>query len=366
MNHHTIFNHKTTFIALAASLLIVACTKYQNGFISPTMQYSVSTFTVIKGHLASSNSLVSDGSTIPLNIKWTHIYDATGNIADSLFLKKRIVSVWTSAYNSLTDTTYALITAKRAATEMPALVVNPTSGVIQANSSTYYLPTGTYTMDLEVSNSAGTQQLKKAMTIVLVDGKPLETNPETGAYSLSRLIANTASGASNGTMFNGNNNPFVRESITRLADTPNTITVTITDRNDKPFSPLNGEIAKRPNSGLNPIPPFLQNLQDYAPDTYKATDTSMFLQYPLVPFPIASLGNGYNMYYRIPTKFVHIDSTSSWTANNAGNYYKGNADSHYLGTFKDDLYDYSIRIPMREQVPGKYVLHLKLLNATHR
>lgn len=357
---------KITAALLIVAVIAGACTKYQSGFISPTMQYSVSTFNIIKGHLTTSNSLVSDGSSIPLNVRWTHIYDANNKVVDSVFLKTYPVGIWKSAYNSATDTTYALIAAKRSTAAMPAIVVNPTSGVIEANAATYNLPAGTYTMDLSVSNSAGVQELKKAMTLVLTDGKALETSPEQGAYSLGRLIANTASGAANGGSFNGNNNPFVVETITRFADTPNTVIVRVTDKNGKVFNPNAGEIAKRPNSGLNPTPPFLQNLQDYAPDTYRALDTAMFLQFPLVPFPIASLGNGFNMYYRIPTRFVQIDSTSSWSANTAGNYYKGTADTHFLGYFKNDLYDYSLRIPMRVQVPGSYVINIKLLNTTHR
>ncbi|MEX6686573.1 hypothetical protein QTN47_03655 [Danxiaibacter flavus] len=136
-------------------------------------------------------------------------------------------------------------------------------------------------------------------------------------------FANTASGPTNNLLFNGTNNPFVVEKITRFADTPNVVIVRITDKNGQVFNPAKGEVAKRPNSGLNPTPPFLQNLQDYAPDIYKALDTAMFLKFPLVPFPIASLGNGYNVYYRIPTKFVHIDSTATWAANVGGGYYPG-------------------------------------------
>lgn len=330
------------------------------------MQYSVSTFSVIKGRLASSNSLVSDGSSIPLNVKWTHIYDSSGNIVDTLFSKTYAIGVWTAAYNPLTDTTFANIAAKRSTADLPPIIVNPKSGVIEANAGTYYVPSGTYTMDLEVSNIAGKQELKNAMTIIIGEGKPLETSPETGAYSLGRLIANTASGAPGGAAFNGNNNPYVVEKVTRFSDTPNVVIVRITDKNGQVFNPAKGEIAKRPNSGLNPTPPFLQNLQDYAPDTYKALDTAMFLKFPLVPFPIASLGNGFNMYYRIPTKFVHIDSTATWAANVGGGYYQDKADPHYLGSFKDDLYDFSIRIPMRVQVPGSYLIDLKILNITHR
>lgn len=348
-------------------LALSACTKYGDGFLSPTMQYSVTTFTVKKGQIASSNSLVSDGSSIPLKVKWTHIYNEKGNIVDTMFSHTYNVGVWTAPYIPASDSNYALIMAKRGTEQLPPLVVNETSGVIEANSGTLNLPAGTYTMDLEVSNPAGTQELKHAMTIILEDGKAVETSPETGNYSLGRLNANTAGAPANSGIFNGTNNPFVVETITRMADTPNTLLVKVLDRNGVVFSPKKGEWTKRPNSGLNPIPPYLQNLEYYSPDTYEARDEGMFIRFPLTPFPINSLGNGYNLYYILPTKFVHIDSTSTWSANTTpGVYYQGTGDSHYLGVFKDDKYDFSFRIPLRIQVPGSYEITLKMLDVTHR
>lgn len=365
---------RTTLIyGLLACVVNIGCTKIQNGYISPTMEYSTKLFVAPQGQIAQSNSLVGDGSSLPLSIKWTHIYDSTGKIVDDIFLKKYPVGIWTASYDPKTDTSYASIMAKRATEELPPFTVNATSGVISTNSATLYVPLGTYSLDLEVSNSEGTVALKNAIQIEIASALPVQTADDggVGAFSLSRLNANTSGGATThdgvtSVFFNGNYNPFVVYSVTRLADTPNVLTVKVVDRNGVVFNPKAGEIMKRPNSGLNPVPPFLQNLQDYAPDTFTASDTAMSLKYPLTPFPIASLGNGYNMYYILPTKYVHMDSTSTWSVNTAGNYYKGTADSHYLGVFKDDLYDYSFRIPLRIQVPGKYFFKIQFLNTTHR
>lgn len=348
------------------------CTKIEKGFLSPYVQYAVGQFTITRGRVATSYSLISDGSSIPMHIKWTHIYDSTGKIVDDIFAKEYPVPVWTAIYDPKVDITFAAITAKRAVKNLTPLVVNEANGTIEANSATIYIPVGSYTMDLEVSNSVGSEPLKKIMQINIADGLPVEISPETGAFSLSLLNAGTAGGGgsaggtNNGVLFNGNNNPFVAYTVTRFADTPNIVIVKVADRNGVPFDPKAGEIAKRPNSGLNPDPPFLQNLQDYAPDTFSASDTAMSLQYPLVPFPLASLGNGYNMYYRLPSQYVHIDSTSKWTSNIAGNFYNGTSDSHYLGTYTDGKFDFAVRIPMRIQVPGSYEISIKLLNATHR
>ncbi len=351
------------FIAIVFTVVLSACTKYQNGFLSPYVQYAVSDFSIIRGRVSTSYSLITDGSSIPLHVKWIHIYDSTGKIVDDIFSKKYLVGVWTSAYNNKTDKDYASIIAKRGTDSLPPIVVNETSGTISSNSGSLNLPLGTYTMDFQITNSASTEVLKKLMTLHILDGKPLETAPEQGAFANGRAKTNTAPVTY---FFNGQNNPFVAYTIKRYADTPNVFILKFTDRNGVPFNPETSEIIKRPATGLNPDPPFLQNLQDYAPDTYVATDTAISIKYPLVPFPIASLGNGYNMYYNIRASAVQIDSTSTWSSNSAGIFYQGPSDSHFLGTYVNGEYDYSIRVPMRIQVPGSYELIVKILNVVHR
>ncbi len=366
------YTNTTSGIMMCLVLFSLSCTKYGDGFISPYLQYAVNQFSIIRGRVSSSYSLITDGSSIPMHVRWTHIYDSAGNTVDDMFSKKYPVEVWTAAYNAKTDTDYDLIRAKRTTDTLPPIVVNESNGTITSNTGTSNLPIGSYTMDLEVSNSAGTQELKNIMQINIVDGKQVELDPETGAFSISLLVAGTAGGAgsrggnNNGTLYNGVNNPFVFYTLIRVADTPNLFVVKVTDKNGTVFNPKAGEIAKRPNSGLNPDPPFLQNLQDYAPSTFTATDTAMSLLYPIVPFPIASLGNGFNMYYRIPTKYVQIDSTSAWSGNTAGNYYTGSTDSYYLGSYGNDQFDYALRIPLRIQFSGSYQLNIKLLDAQHR
>lgn len=341
------------------------CSKIQQGFISPTMQYSTQLFVVPKGEVASSVALNADGTSLPISVKWLHIYDSTGRVVDTIFQKLYPANVWTAGYNPKTDTSFAAIFAKITTGKVPPLEVNEGSGQIVSTPGSLYVPDGNYSIDIQISNKVGVQVLKNAMTISFQSVRPLQTSPETGAYSLSLLYANTATGG--GTLFNGNNNPFVVETIDRISDTPNLFVLKVLDKNGVIFSGAGGEIMKRPNSGLNPNPPYLQNLQDYAPDTFtEPEDGSLRLVYPIVPFPIGSLGNGYNMYYRLPTQYVTIDSTKGWSSNTAGNYYKGTSDSHFLGYYTNNKFDYAVRIPMRIMVPGSYQLTVKLLNVTHR
>ncbi len=352
----------STYLLLAVIFFNAACTKIANGFISPTMQYSNKLFVVPQGQIASSNSLVSDGSTIPLNIQWVHIYDSTGKIVDDIFQKTYPVGVWSSAYNPQTDTTYASIIAKRTTKDLPPIQLNSTSGVLTSNSATLNIPPGNYTLDVQVTNVAGTQLIKNAITIDIEAVAPLQIT-EIGSIANGKALAGTAPVSY---FFNGQNNPFVSVNVVRFADTPNVLILKYVDRNGTPFDPKTGEIIKRPAAGLNPNPPYLQNLQDYAPDTYVATDTAMTIKFPLAPFPIASLGNGFNMYYNIKASAVQIDSTSSWTSNPNGDFYQGTSDSHYLGIYTPGEYDYSIRVPLRVEVPGSYEVTVKILNVVIR
>lgn len=351
-------------VLLMVALFLGGCKKFDKGFLSPTIKYAVNEFSVIRGRYSQSYSMVLDGSSLPVKVRWVHIYDANNNIVDSIFTKKYPVAAWTAAFEPSTDKTFAQIMAKRADIMTEPITINESNGSVTANAASFFLPLGVYTMDIEVSNVEGVQVFPKMLSINIKDGKTFETVPETGAYSLASLLANTPTGGP--THFNGQNNPFVVETITRYADTPNIVIVKVQDKNGVNLNPKNNEIMKRPNTGLNPNPAFLQNLQDYAPDTFTPTDTAMVLRYPVVPFPITSLGNGFNMYYRIPTQYITVDSTSGWSSNSAGNYYKGTADSHFRGYYVDGKFDYSIRIPMRIQYHGAYILNIKLLNVKRK
>lgn len=359
---------KYGLLGLIAAASLFSCTKIGKGYIAPGMLYLTSTFTISQGIVSSSYGLDANGTSTPYRVKWTHIYDSAGNIVDTIFTKKYPIGIWTSVYNPQTDTSFAAIMKKRATVNYPPITLDSTSGIFTTTPASLFIPVGIYSVDMQVTNAEGTVNLPKAMYFNVQATQPLQTTPQEGAYSLGLLIANTASGASFGVLFNGNNNPFVVETINRYADTPNLFILKVLDKNGVVFNASEGQFVKRPNSGLNPNPPYLPNLQDYAPDTFNEPDSgTLNLLYPLVPFPLASIADGYNMYYRIPTAYAHIDSTTKgWVGNPAGSYYQGTSDPHFLGYFKDGLYDYSVRVPMRIFVPGAYELTVKLLNVSHR
>jgi hypothetical protein len=314
-------------------LALSGCTKYEKGFLSPYFQYPISLYTVPKGRLFNSDAINPDGSSVPFKIKLVHIYDASGNIVDDMFAKTYPVTVWTSSYNILSDTTYDLIVSKRKIEQLPPVQVNESNGEIVANQATRFLPSGLYSMDLQVSNVVGNQTLKKIVSFKLADAPPFETAPTLGSV-YDRLFK-----VGNESVVKSAKNPSF--SVTRVADSPNLVIFKLLDKNGVPFNPKKGEIVKRPNSGLNPNPPFLQNFQDYT-HSYIATDTAMVFPFAFTPMPYISLGNGYNLYYRIPTQFVHING------------------------FPDDTYSCNPRIPVRIWQPGTYNITMQFPDLTHR
>ena len=320
---------------LIALLAVHSCTKYEKGFLSPNVQYLQSNYLVAKGRVFTSQALNPDGSSMPMNIQLLHVHDADGNLVDSLFFKKYPVTIWTAIYNPLTDTTVSEIQAKQDVQQLPAIAINANSGVIQGNSATANLPAGTYTFDERISNVAGSLTFSNIVSITLADTPYFDWAPALGTvYDHLFMVGNesvTAVAA----------NPVV--TVARTADTPNVVVLKMVDKNGVPFNPANGEIVRRPNSGLNPVPPYLPCLEDYTA-TYAYTDTSMRFSYGVTPFPFTPYiaADGYNLYYRIPTQFFSV----------AG--------------FPDGKYSANPRVPFRLYYIGAYSITVQFPDMTHK
>lgn len=321
-------------IIIFSFFVLCSCTKYEKGFLSPYFQYPLGTYTINKGRAFKSDAINPDGSSLPFKTKLIHVYNEAGEVVDDIFFKSYPVSVWSSAYNATLDSTFALISAKRIEQQLPAIRINESNGVIEANAASINLPAGKYAFDVEVSNNIGVKLYEKIVSVILVDAAPYESSPTLAATSEAIImVGNESSSVGLGAL------PVL--TVTKTADNPWVINVKIVDKNGVPFNPLAGEIIKRPNTGLNPNPAFLQNLQDYT-RSYEPTATEMKFPYAVTPMPIASLGNGFNMYYRIPTQFVSIDGRAN------------------------DTYSCNVRFSFRAWVPGTYDLVLKIPNVTHR
>lgn len=354
------------------SFLVTACSKIAPGFISPNMQYSPSTIEIQRGRISNSVALTLDGSSIPVSIKWLHIYDSTGKIVDNIFNQDYPATVWKQGYYYLIDTTWGSVQEKLGPGSVPPIQILPANGEILATPTSTNVPLGTYSMDLQISNNSGTQTLKNAMQLKFIDGPATMMQDSANAqFSIAALVAHTAT--SGPTYYASYNNPYVMCNVVRTPDSPYTVSIKFADKNGVPFNPSAGEVLQRPEPGLNPVPPYYANLQMYALGTYGVSDSTIYCKMPITPFPLASTPNGqYSaltpyFYYIIPTEVIQLDKTSAWSGTNQyGNYYQGTTDPHYLGVYPNGLYDLGVRIPFFIYLPGSYNITLKLLNVTHR
>lgn len=326
-----------TVIAFVVFIGMTGCKKLPDGFLSDSVRYEENPIIIQKGRVKVSSALNLDGSAKPVSVKLLHIYEkATGKNVDDIFSKKYTLKTWTALYDPKTDTTLELIRAKQADAEITPIVINNISGQVEANFTTVNIPSGNYVFDLEIANGAGRKVYEKIGEIELKDAKPYEAHPEIGTpYTRMIKVGNEAQGTS---LFT----PLV--SIQRTADAPDKVIVKMTDKNGVPFNPKSGEIIRRPNTGNNPVPPFLQTLQDYSLKT-ELFDDRMEFTYGVVPFPLNSLGNGFNIYYRIPSQYLSHDDQVK---------------------FPDGQFSANPRFVFRSYVPGTYVITFKMTDVTHK
>jgi len=333
-NNHNMKRNLFLYIPLLIICLVTsyACKKTGTGFLSPYIHYEQSPIIIPKGRAFLSAGLNGDGTSQPFSVRVIHFYDkATGNIVDDLFSKTYPVSVWTALYDPKTDTTLQLINAKLKTINAAPISINPSSGQISGNYGALKLPAGEYQFDLEIKNETGTKIYPKIGDFLLRDTTTFESVPTIGSTSETRIVVGNESKSVVGKP------PLL--TVTRIADTPNMITVKYMDKNGVFFNPKKGEIISRPAAGLNPVPPYLQSLQQYT-KSYYYTDDAMVFKFPFTPFPLSSLGNGFNIYQRIPTQFVHNDG------------------------LPDGMYSLNLRFPIRIYVPGSYLVVEQTIDAT--
>ncbi|WP_183571961.1 hypothetical protein HDF18_03225 [Mucilaginibacter sp. X5P1] len=319
-------------IILAFIITTYSCKKSTIGFLSPYVHYEQNPIYVPKGRTFLGSALNPDGSSMPFTATVVHYYNkANGQIVDSLFSKKFPVQIFTGYIDPTKDTTFQQIVSFLKTESLPAVTILPNSGQVSANAGALYLPAGEYQYDLKITNEAGTKIYPKIGDFILVDTTNFDAVPAIGSTSETRILVGNESKSSVGKL------PLL--TVTRVADTPNIITVVYKDKNGTPWNPQAGEVVSRPAAGLNPIPPYLQSLQEYT-SSYYYTPTSSVFRFPLVPFPLNTLGNAFNIYQRIPAKYVNNDGLPA------------------------GAYTLNLRFPIRIYVPGSYLVVEQSVDAT--
>jgi hypothetical protein len=316
------------FTLLLVSLLITsACKKTAVGFLSPYIHYEVDPILIPKGRNFLSAGLNGDGTSQPYTCKVLHFYNkATGQNVDTMFAHTYPVQIWTALYSPQPDTTLALINGKRRTVNVPAVAISPESGQITANFGALNIPGGEYQFDLQITNDAGTRIYPKIGDFILKDTTTYDAVPALGTqYDKLFEVGNEGVSQLAGT-------PTL--TIVRTGDTPNAVTVQFEDKTGAFFDPSKNEIIRRPSGNT-----YLQTLQDYA-IAYTVTNNAMVFQYAFTPFPLNSLGNGFNIYYRIPTQYAHIDGQP------------------------DGKWSMNPRFPFRLYVPGAYTITMQFPDVT--
>ncbi|TCC88010.1 DUF5007 domain-containing protein [Pedobacter frigiditerrae] len=311
---------------LSLMVLIIACKKLPDGFLSDGIRYEEDPVTIPQGRALNSTALNVDGSTQPMKIKVVHFYDkATGKIVDEMFFKTYKIKVWTGIYDPTTDVTEALIAKKQKDSLVNPIHINDASGQVQANYTSSNIPVGNYTFDLEISNPAGKKVYPKIGNFNVTPSVAYEL-PGT-PYNQLRRVGNEAQSQNIGV-------PTV--TIVRTPSTELKVILRMLDKNGVAFNPLAGEIVTRPLAGLTTGA--LQTMKDYAIKTVMFNDRMEFT-FGTVPFPLVSLGNGFNYYYRIPTQFVKFDNPTlgldQWSSN----------PRFVFQSFQDGIYNIDLKFP---------------------
>lgn len=287
-------NNKIKFSIGICAMVIgaLACQKVMKGYLSDDIYYLSNPMTVPQGVVTVSESLVANGSTAPLSVSLLGITNMqTGKRVDSLFLSPKALQVYKSAV-TYADSTLAALRSKIGDSLVAPFGVSPIGGRMQFTGTTLYIPQGSYSMDLSVSNIRGARVFKNICEIDIV---PTRFFIQTGA-AYGYLLDTITQGRSN-------ISPVLDATRNESGDAK--IIIKWEDADGNVFNPKAGEVTSR-----NGLPSF-QSWDPY----YKVelTDTAFVYQYPdKVPvFPVfnPALVNGttytdYWCYYKMPAKYV--------------------------------------------------------------
>lgn len=259
------------FVAAIAGLLlaVAGCSKVVTGYLSTNVFYLENPLTTSQGSITVSSAMETDGSTTPMTVILKKVVDANGNDVDSVLRKTDSIMGFTGSVSYL-DSTLTLLNAKLATTAAQPLSVNPVGGRIQLTPATQYVPTGTYTIDVQVTNARGTEYIPNACQIII-----------NGSGSVDTVYGGTYAGTfdpASGTYLNGLNTPTI--SVQYTPNVPNKIVYKFIDKNGLVYNPLADGITVRTDRWT------MKQFDPYYPEVL--TDTSVEYQFPVVPnqFPV--------------------------------------------------------------------------------
>jgi hypothetical protein len=300
-----------------------SCVKAPHGFLSDQIRYRDSPMQVQRGNTVQTTAVDNDGSSAPVTYELLDIRDAlTHQHADSVY-KNRDRYVYISEFNPDIDTTVALLNSRRKIVEAPSFEFNKFTGAFTFFGTTALVPAGKYEFDIKATNENGSKEYKNVANFSLFDGPVAQIDAGGGAWF------------KDGTDQNGDiGEPKV--TIQKLASTGTVAILKIVDQNGVAFNPRNNEYLKRGDRS---------NFDTFAKfHPVVASDTSLTINFEVIPFPFKGAAQGFTMYYRIPGKFAKIDDGFTPT--------------------KDRGYSANPRFTFRIFQEGVYLITVKLQHVT--
>lgn len=153
---------KIMIIALSLAGLFTACDKPDAGFFSyGGIRMQEDTLDVIRGIYQYSNIPMIDGSSRPLHFRLMGARNyETGEVVTGFTDGQYDLVMWKEAFNATTDTTMEQVNQKTYVDRVAPVMITENSGIVYFNGTTAKFPVGKYGIDVEVSNTKGTEVIK--------------------------------------------------------------------------------------------------------------------------------------------------------------------------------------------------------------
>jgi len=277
---------------------IVACKKIDKGFQSDNVRYKNNDLIAKRGlSLYQSDQINTDGSTPPYTFKMLNLRMLDGSAAPKEFTTPYDITVFKAgqSFNAETDSTIALLNAKREVVKTLPMTFNEKSGQLSFNKGSANIPLGKYTFDVEMQNSTRTRLFPSIATIEVQDPAPDDL------FVITDNVANAFHDVTG--VATGIKTPVI--TCTKISNVGARAILKMVDKNNRVFNPKAGEIIKR---GDRPV------FENYAKfNKVIETDTALICDFELAPFPLVKYvvpgGTdwGFLMYYRIPSQFVTVE-----------------------------------------------------------
>ncbi|WP_159636739.1 DUF5007 domain-containing protein [Sphingobacterium composti Ten et al. 2007 non Yoo et al. 2007] len=334
-------------ILLVVILCATSCKKVEVGYLSDNIRYGSNPVVVDKGVFKIVTGIIPDNSTPPFKVSILDVRNKETGLREEAFFKESEITVWKEKYDPKTDTTLALIDAKREKQKKLPFEIIEKSGQLMFTQATESIPPGEYLLDIVVENSKGRKEYKGITTLQVKE--PLLFEHTTAPYF---IMVDPKDGSSKRyphdvDWFDINNQQSanMRFKITRDAQGPNQIILKVYDKNGAIFP---GKALQRRPDGNG----FLNTMATFAYKT-TVTDDAVIHDYAQARFPDVywdSQTNNILCYYRIYDEYIEsADYADVW-------------NPPYEITHKTDTKSYilQIRFGLKFNMPGTYLVEMHL------